>query len=52
MRLCVNKFPLLFEGGVVVKDDYQAFAILTSQPGWLVLLVSSYLYWREKPKNL
>jgi hypothetical protein len=41
-----------FEGGVAGKIDYHIYTAILSPAGVVDSLISSYLYWYEKPKPL
>jgi hypothetical protein len=47
-----NKVSPPFEGGVVGTIDYLVHTVLSFPTGVVDLLISSYLYWYEKPKLL
>jgi hypothetical protein len=59
MRYYIKKFPPAksgagspFEGGVVGKTDYLIYTVFNFPTGVVDSLISSYLYWHEKPKPL
>jgi hypothetical protein len=41
-----------FEGGVVGTIDYLIYTVFYFPTGVVDSLISSYLYWYEKPKSL
>jgi hypothetical protein len=59
MRYCIKKFPPAksgagspFEGGVVGTIDYLIYTVFYFPTGVVDSLISSYLFWYEKPKPL
>ena len=52
MRICIKKFPLLFEGGVVGRIEYLIYTVFYFPTGVVGSLIYSHQYWYEKPKPL
>jgi hypothetical protein len=52
MRYCIKNVSPPFEGGVVGTIDYLIYTVFFFLTGVVDSLISSYLYWYEKPKPL
>jgi hypothetical protein len=52
MRYCIKNVSPPFEGGVVGTIDYLIYTVFFFLTGVVDSLISSYLYWCEKPKPL